>query len=507
MSKPSQQGFSQYSCQPCRVSHKKCDRVLPSCGWCEKRGKECQWEATPRYLLGLRNEIKQKEKKEKKKKNAYINHNSFILSELVQMKEVCNILMNIMPLLPTSTVASLYQQIIEDHGGDVADASKGEVAAPEKPPSDAERAYINLFISYCCMGSPENKRATGNFFYYEALKVLNLMGLNILEEDEPIADYLGACCFVHLCSYYIHSGDVSSASICLQKVWRYIEVVNRTGLDLDHQNRSRHNFLTHRCFWNAAIINNSVDCQMLVKLFLRLSFLDFAYFYPHLPFDESYASFIERLGSDIRSGQHSEVLSLETLSKCMQFFRNNERNFLSALLEYASHGYRIDLLRQHTTELTPEIIESADSVVNFDLDKYTNSPVWQPLLSSTRVHLELYNLAKTDKQREELLPILSKERTFLTAMQKAYNILEHSFTSILSHLNHIIEGNEDEFVDTLQEFTSVLDNPAQEGISESDDLGLELQDELGLSPLDEIDFQTTAAEATDINKYLDALFM
>ncbi|KAL0487832.1 hypothetical protein AKO1_000046 [Acrasis kona] len=496
-----QMGFSPYSCQPCRASHKKCDRTLPSCGWCAKRGKECQWEATPRYLLGLRNEIRQKEKNKKSTKN----HNLFILSELVQIKEVSSILMNVMPLLPPSTVASLYQQIIEDHGGGVADASKGEVAAPESPPSNIERAYINLFISYCCIGSSENKIATGNYFYYEALKVFSLMGVNVLEVEEPIADYLEACCFAHLCSYYIHSGDMSSASTCIQKVWRFIEIVDRTGLDLDQPSRSRHNFLTHRCFWNAAIINNSVDCQMLVKLFLRLSFLDFAYFYPHLPFDHSYTCFIERLGSDIRSGRHSEVLSLETLSKCMDFFRISERNFLSTLLQYASHGYRIDLLRQNTTELTPEIIESANSVINcINLDKYTKYPVWQPILSSTKVHTELYNLATTIEQRETLLPMLLKERTFLTSAQKKYNIQEQSFTNILLYLNHIIEGNEDEYEDTLREFDIVSDNLSQ-GVTNEPDFALEQQDELILPPLDEIEFQTE--ESRDINKFLDALFM
>ncbi|KAL0479614.1 hypothetical protein AKO1_007716 [Acrasis kona] len=339
---------------------------------------------------------------------------------------------NIITMISTSLSEALFQEIIQEHGGQISD-NKAVVA------SDSERAYVNVDLA--CAFYLNNEKDIAHYFYERALKLLGAMAGDV-SSINPMTDFNIASCLMRITSYNIHNDNVAVSNICIQKLWNYLQLTSGEENDLSEIQKIRRKMLKHNCLWNAAFVNNVVDCQFLVKTLLKISYFNFKYFYPHVPFDDSYTDFIEKLDIDIMNGRHSEVLSLELLSKCMEFFKNNERSFLYHLLKFCSHGYIIEISVANN-ELSPETIESADAIINSNMvEMFTHSSLWHPLFCATHAHLALYDrLSSSDDKKYSLVPKLLKERYLLNKCQQHFGFLSGytQFVDLCTRLNVALE--------------------------------------------------------------------
>ncbi|KAL0479145.1 hypothetical protein AKO1_007985 [Acrasis kona] len=437
MSSPSQ-NVSPFSCLTCRTSHRKCDRALPCCGECTKKGKQCVWEAPgKRGRKGFKDKLASNtlarsetlSDVEFEREQIHSTDKSNILSQLLQYNPMIQRLINVLPLIPPSSSESIIQQIIHEHG-------EGEQLSTSQT---AEAAFVNLLLSSTFANN--GCVTTARYFYDRGIQIL---GENYLCVD--IADYLTACCASMQCEFTLSDNDLTTSKTCLQKIWQYLQAVNQSPVQMSPTVAVRHKFLLHRCCTYASIMSNKVDSLMLIKLLIKINFLDFQYFYPDRPFDDSYIKFIDALDLDLLNGTHNEKISLDTLSQCFEFFKKNERNFLAHGLEFASHAYRIDYLRSNGRLLDYEILESANFIAkcpHLEEDAVGTLPIWHmPLITAAQVHMQYYEIANTEQEKANTVTHLTIELKALRTMYKNHKILREQLEEIIQKISFIVNMHE-----------------------------------------------------------------
>ncbi|KAL0484734.1 7-keto 8-aminopelargonic acid transporter [Acrasis kona] len=344
---------------------------------------------------------------------------------------------NIMPSIPPSLYQGLWIKILKEHGDDQTEDSNVHATR-------LELAYFNLHVALTFVG--DNVKFVRDYFYDRGLKYL---GSELFSTN--ITDHLTACCFVMIGVYYAHQGETVASDMFMQKVWKYIHHISDNISELSRMDRARHNYLVHSCFFGTSMGNNLIDCQMWVKILLIVSYMDFSYHYPEIPFDDNYVNFIHRIDSDVMSNTHSENLSLDSASRFVNFFQKNERLYVASLLQYAVHGYRIDeLMKIDSPSLDYRIKESADSIFNSSILKnITKSPIWHPIVSTAKAHLALFEEAASNYLlRAEIFPKLVRELELLKDVVSSFKYA--NLDDIINQLSKAIESYEffEEFNET-----------------------------------------------------------
>ncbi|KAL0477637.1 dcm [Acrasis kona] len=339
---------------------------------------------------------------------------------------------NVMPNLPPSLFQQLWKECLKEHGD-----NQVEDIPPVKA-TNIELACFNLDVALIFVG--EEARFVTDYFYDRGLKHL---GPTLFCSE--ITDNLTACCFSMIGFYYTRQGGNVARDIIMQKVWKYIHHTDENLSSLSTIERAKHSYLVHNCFFRTMNIN-LVDCHMWVKIYLIVSYMDFSYHYPDTTFDSDYIEFIQKIDSDVMNYTHTLHISLDSTSKFIDFFDNNERTYIAHLLKLAIHGYRIDILLKTDSCVDDRVKESADYILSSDMLKIitktsieTQPVLWKPIESAAKAHLALFEEADNHQLRSEVFSKLISEQKLIKTISMNYNA---NVSDIINQLSKAIDSYE-----------------------------------------------------------------
>jgi hypothetical protein len=442
---------SPFSCSTCRMSHRRCDRVLPCCGECVKKSKTCVWDPPCKRGRKGKSATTTEQSTPKMptidKPQTLHFSNSDILQALTQYDTYINRQLEIMPLFAPTTHMNMLLHVRAIHG----DGLKQSL-------TDHETAYVFSVLGFVFIAHAQPM--IGRYFYEKGVQ---LLGLAV---ENEIFDYTTACCIQYQAKYLMSDNNIELSRRRVLQVWNFIQRASQLFPINDYTQLSlelvRFRFLRHRCLTIAAVLANRIDEALAVKLILRLAYLNMklsqAQGLAAPLFGEAYELFMARIDSDIANGTNTEALGMNTLGQFIDYFRQCETDYLFKSLVMAVNGYKVHLLMGMGRSTDDEIIGAADIVTSYaaSILTYSHPPIFvAPILRAAMVHIKCYESATSPQQSAMAIAKLTDDFKALNGIAKSHKIIGERHADVIRRISEIVGSYEHSTINTTSTTPSV----------------------------------------------------
>jgi hypothetical protein len=433
------------------MSHRRCDRVLPRCGECTKKGKVCNWDPpSKRGRKGKEKPSTTQTESALPTKNVEIKQqpnfitNEEVLLALTQRHTQIQRVFDIMPLFPKNVLDNLLLHVRAMHG---------ELSVTNTF-SNTEIAYMMAMLAYILLCNGHSM--VGRHLHDKALQLLG-------GAHGEVYDYTIACCVQYLATFNLSENEIDFARQRVLQVWNYIQraaqVIPLNDISQNSLELARHRFLRHRCLIMAALLANRVDEALSIKFLLREWYLDLKFIQAQgrtIPyFGDNYEQFMLRIDSDIVNATNHEALGLNTLNQFAEYFRQYTHEDLYKTLVMCINAYKIHLLHGMGRSLDNEIKTAADIVASNAAAplNLSSPPLWaQSIARACTVHLQYFDMTKTPTERADAISRLAEEKKALCTLAQNHKIIgERFYTTVKRVLDTVAPFEQVSSINTLSQ--------------------------------------------------------
>ncbi|KAL0487187.1 hypothetical protein AKO1_001017 [Acrasis kona] len=285
--------LARQSCSSCRKMHKKCDRLLPVCGLCSKRGKTCSYDDE-----NVRNtQPRQTISKSKVPQTFVLDESVSDINDFIFQSLNYN-----MPFIPPEKLEKMVKMV-----------SVGIIDTSQY--TTDELAFVH---SAFAIGTKYKGNLEASKVHFDKARTLMALNLDLIVESYITA---GCCCFL---------GTYCALQLETSRAEFYCTLLR---LFIDHQSKQstrdkRLNFIEHEHITITSLLSQEPDMELLLKKFMDRYF-SLSDFYrgqlPDLKVQEEVSAWltksdIDGIYSDLRNRSNKEFpLNPERFEKLTKF--------------------------------------------------------------------------------------------------------------------------------------------------------------------------------------------